>query len=163
MECISQETVDRTWQAVAAMAPEQAAEAIYDFSEAQPHLLGFVMDLAEDLNQDDSELCTYMLYVVYQMFVNSASKSIPTVTESQMRAQYDATCELVDSLDESAEKDDTAIELEIQNQPHVYQYVTDTLLDGEEDGDQVEVSEEAFNEIFFMMKTVIDVVDSVTN
>ena len=165
MECITQDTVDRTWQTIAEMDPKNAADAMYDFSEAQPHLLGFVMAFAEDLDTGASELCTYMLYVVYQMFVNSSSKTIPTITDSQVEAQYKATCELLDSLhDVEDDPSDEDIEMEVQNQPYVYRYVTEALLEEDDDpNDQMEVSEEEFGEIFMMMKTVIDAVDSATN
>ena len=165
MECISQEDVDRTWQSVAEIDPSDAAEAMFAFSEAQPNLLGFVMAFAEDLNTDASELCTYMLYVVYQMFANATANAIPMITEDQIDAQYKSTCEMLDTIHETGEDpSEEDVELEIQNQPHVYRYVSEALAEDNDDPAEVmDISEEEFGEIFMMMKCVIDAVDAATN
>ena len=165
MKCITQETVETTWQNIAEMEPEDAGEAMFHFSEAQPNLLGFVMAFTEDLNDDASELCTYMLYVVYQMFVNASKSDIPMVTEEQMEAQYNATCELLDKIhDADGDPEKAGVGQNLENQPHVYQYVSETLLEDNEDPDEkMDISEDEVGEIFMMMKCIIDVVDSVTN
>ena len=68
MKCIPEETVDATWQAIAEIEPEEAGQAMLQLAEQQPALLQFVMEFAEDLDSDAAELCTYMGFVVYQMF-----------------------------------------------------------------------------------------------
>ena len=165
MKCISEETVEQTWQTIADMDPADAAQAMFEFSEAQPYLLGFVMAFTEDLENDAGELCTYMLYVVYQMFVNSTKANIPTVTEQQIEAQYEATCKLLDVIHEAdGDPEKAGVESQIENQPYVYQYVSEALLEENDDPeDELNISEEDVGEIFMMMKCVIDVVDSVTN
>ena len=165
MKCIPHETVETTWQDIAEMAPEDAGEAMFHFSEAQPNLLGFVMAFTEDLNEDASELCTYMLYVVYQMFVNASTTDIPMVTEQQMEAQYHATCDLLDKIhDADGDPEKAGVGAKLENQPNVYQYVSETLLEDDEDSEEkMDISEDDAGEIFMMMKCVIDVVDSVTN
>ena len=163
MECISEETVDLTWQTIAAMPPQDAAEAMFEFSQAQPNLLGFVMAFADDLETDAQELSTYILFVVYSMFMKSATAEIPMITEDQIRTQYEATQDLLGRLHDS---DDPAEDMDvvIENQPWVYRYVTEALLEQNDDpADHVEISEEEFGEIVMMMKTVIDVVDVATN
>lgn len=165
MKCISEETVEKTWQTIAEMEPEDAGEAMFEFSEAQPNLLGFVMAFTEDLNDDASELCTYMLYVVYQMFVNSSNSKIPMVSEEQMESQYNATCELLDKIqDANGDPEAAGVQKNLENQPHVYKYVSETLREDSDDPDeQMDISEDDSGEIFMLMKCVIDVVDSVTN
>ena len=166
MKCISQATVDKTWQSIAEMDPADAGQAMFTLSENQPHLLGFVMELADDMDTDASELATYMLYVVYQMFVNASGARIPQVSEDQIEAQYKSTCEFLDGIQEQADDPlfEEQSEKHIENQPHVYRYVADALYEESDDPEeQMNISEEEAGEIFMMMKCVIDVVDSVTN
>lgn len=166
MKCISEDTIESTWQTIAELPPEKTGEAIFAFSEAQPNLIDFVMDCTDDMNKETSEFCTYILYVVYQMFANASKSNIPLVTAEQMEAQYNATCDVIDKIQE-ADGDPEAVGLEstFENQPNVYQYLSEMLLDDSEDDpeDQMSISEEDTGEIYMMMKCVIDVVDSVTN
>jgi hypothetical protein len=167
MECISENTVEETWQLIAEMEPEKAAESMFEFAEAQPNLLGFVMAFAEELDADAKELSTYLLYVVYQMFARSSKSPIPMISEEQVTSQYDATEALLSSLHEAGEKpsEDLAY-LESANQPWVYRYVAEALLESDETDDpeeQLDLTEEDFGEVFMMLKTVIDAVDAATN
>lgn len=164
MQCITESQVDETWQTVAQMDPELVMDTMMDFSQAQPNLLGFVMAFAEDLEEEDAqELSTYMLYVIYQMFVNSSEKPIPMITEEQIKHQYEVTCDLIDSLHEEDPNDDD-VEMEIQNQPHVYKYVSETLFeDPDSPDDELSISDESAGELFLLMKCVIDAVDAATN
>lgn len=165
MECIALETVDTTWQSVAELDPDSAAEAMFAFSEAQPNLIGFVMSFAEDLSEEASGLCTYMLYVVYQMFENAATDALPVISDEQIEAQYNATCELVDGLhDEKGDNHEEGLELKVSNQPFVFQYVSDAIFEPDKsEGDDVDISEEDAGEIFLMLKCVIDALDQATD
>lgn len=164
MQCITETQVDETWQSVAQMDPELVVDTMMAFSEAQPNLLAFVMAFAEDLADEDAqELSTYMLYVIYQMFVNATDKPIPVVTEDQIKKQYEATCDMLDSLHEE-DPNDEDVEMEIQNQPHVYKYVSETLFeDPDNPDDEISISEESAGELFLLLKCVIDSVDAATN
>ena len=164
MKTISEEHVENTWQKVASMEPEDAGEAMFHFSEAHPYLLGFVMAVSEDLGTDASELSTYILYGVYQMVESATNSKIPMVTDEQIEAQYRTTCEMLDKVQEAdGDPEKAGVAPQIENQPYVYQYVSETLLeDSENPEEQMDISEDEVGEIFMMMKCVIDVVDSVT-
>lgn len=161
MQCVTKKRVEETWSTVSQMGPEKIVESMLEFSETQPQLLSFVMVFTEDLDEEDAkELSTYMLYVIYQMFVDSSDKPLPEITEEQIKSQYEATCELLDSLDDN----DEIIDLEIQNQPFIYKYVSETLFeDSKDDADDLKISEDNAGEVFMLMKCVIDVIDSATN
>ena len=87
-------------------------------------------------------------------------------TPEEIVAKFEDNQSLIVGLDE---KDDASFEelaaLETANQPHLYAYITEALLDDEEgsDDDNVDLTDEEFGEIFMMLKTVIDVVDAATN
>ena len=105
MKCIPEETVDATWQAIAEMEPEQAGQAMLQLAEQQPALLQFVMEFAEDLDSDAAELCTYMVFVVYQMFSKAATSDIPTISPEQVDSQYESICRLLDQLHDNDDDD----------------------------------------------------------
>ena len=136
MECITEKTVERTWQAIAQMAPDAAASEMMSFASDQPHLLGFVTAFLDDLQDDAREMGTYLLFVVYKMFENSTNDKIPRMQPETIIAQYEANQEFLLSADMD---DDTSMEEmaapESSKQPWVFQYVTDALL--EEDDDDV--------------------------
>lgn len=165
MKTISAETVEDTWQTIGEMEPDDAAKGMFTFSEAQPYLLGFVMAFTEELKSDAAELSTYMLFVIYQMFANSAKADIPMVTDEQIETQYQAICDLLEKVhDADGDPDVAGVTSQLENQPHVYQYVSEALLEQSDDPEeQLQLSEDEVGEIFMMMKCVIDVVDTVTN
>ena len=87
------------------------------------------------------------------------------VTEEQMENQYNVTCELLDRVQEAdGDPEKIGVESQLGNQPHVFQYVSETLLEESDDPDeQMDISEDEKGEVFMLMKCVIDAVDSVTN
>lgn len=164
MQCISETQVNETWQAIAQMDPELILDTMMSFSEEQPNLLSFVMTFSEDLDGDGAqELSTYLLYVIYTMFTDASDKALPMVTEAQIKQQYEATCDMLDAIHEQDPSDEN-VEMEIQNQPHVYKYLSETLFEDPDDpGEDVDISDEDAGELFMMMKCVIDAVDLATN
>jgi len=161
MQCVTEERVEETWSTVSQLPPEKIVESMLEFSESQPHLLGFVMVFAEDLDEEDAkELSTYMLYVIYQMFVDSSDIPVPQITEDQIKAQYEATCDMLDNLHD----DEEHIDMEIHNQPFIYKYVSETLFeDSSKDEEDLKISEDNAGEVFMLMKCVIDAIDSATD
>ena len=163
MEVITHEVVERTWQEVGNMDPEDAGVAMFDFSESQPFLLAFVMALAEELGSDASELCTYMVFVIYKMFANSTSDSIPVISEDQIEHHYQATYKLVDELAESSDDELEEMAVSTNNQPFVYKYLSETLFEEDDDADDdLDISDEEVGVIFMTLKCVIDAVDDAT-
>ena len=167
MECITEETVDRTWQSIAELSPDDAATQMMSFANAQPHLLGFVTVFLEELDDDARELGTYLLFVVYKMFENSSTTTVPMMEPTDIQTQHEANQEFLLAIDPD---DESSMEemayLESSKQPWVYRYVTEALLEEEDDvpeEERVSLTEDEFGEIFLVLKTVIDVLDSKTN
>ena len=168
MECISEEMVEQTWQTIAQLEPDSAAQQMMSFATAQPHLLGFVTTLLEDLEDESRELGTYLMFVVYKMFENSATAAIPMMEPAEIKKQYEANQEFLLGIDtEDEQVMEEMAYLESSKQPWVFRYVTEALLEEDEDDvpeeEQLSLTEEDFGEIFLVLKTVIDVLDTATN
>ena len=169
MECISEKSVEQTWQTVADLAPDAAATEMMSFASQQPHLLGFVTAFLEELQDDAREMGTYLLFVVYKMFENSTTDKITTVQPDAIKDQYEANQELL--LDMETDGDDQQTledwaDLESSTQPWVFRYVTEALLEPDDDlpeEERISLSEEEFGEVLILLKTVIDVVDQATD
>ena len=169
MECISERTVEQTWQTVADLAPDAAATEMMSFASQQPHLLGFVTAFLEELQEDAREMGTYLLFVVYKMFENSTAEEIPMVQPVAIKDQYKSNRELL--LDMEADADDElALEdlayLESSKHTWVFRYVTEALLESDDDLPEEErfsLSEGEFGEVMMLLKTAIDVLDQATN
>ena len=169
MECISERTVEQTWQAVADLAPDAAATEMMSFASQQPHLLGFVTAFLEELQDDAREMGTYLLFVVYKMFENSTAEEIPMVQPDAIKDQYEVNQELLLDMETDAD-DEQALEdlayLESSKHPWVFRYVTEALLEPDDDlpeNERISLSEEEFGEVIILLKTVIDVLDKATN
>jgi len=169
MECISERTVEQTWQTVADLAPDVAATEMMSFAARQPHLLGFVTAFLEELRDDANEMGTYLLFVVYKMFENSTTEEIPTVQPDAIKDQYEANQELLLDMETAADGgqafEDLAY-LESLKHPWVFRYVTEVLLETDDDlpaDERMSLSEEEIREVVILLKTVIDVLDEATN
>ena len=169
MECISERTVEQTWQTVSDLAPDVAATAMMAFASQQPHLLGFVTAFLEDLQDDAREMGTYLLFVVYKMFENSTTEEIPRVHPEAIKDQYEANQELMLEMETEADDgqvfEDLAF-LETLKHPWVFRYVSEALLEPDDDlpeDERISLSEEEIGEVIILLKTVIDVLDKATN
>lgn len=165
MHCIDEGTVESVWQNVAGLDIEQASEEMMKFATAQPGLLGFTTAFSEELRVEAQEIATYLLFVVYRMFETAAKTPIPQIEDDAIVAKYEANQSLMLGLESKEESVFAEMaELETAHQPHVFGYITEALLEEDEDeDDDVKLTDEEFGEIFMLLKTVIDVVDATTN
>ena len=161
MEPIPEEAVEETWQEVAGFASRQQHEEMGKAANNQPDLLAFMMGFTEELGQEVKELAIYMFFVVYRIFEKSSGKRIRKISAEQIIECYEYNEGLVKSLEGVHEKFLHRIaKTELSRQPYVMKYVTETLLEAPEEGDHVALTEEDIGEIFLLLKTVVDLLDS---
>ncbi len=169
MECISEQTVEQTWQTVADLTPDAAATEMMSMASRQPHLLGFVTAFLEELRDDAREMGTYLLFVVYKIFENSTTEEITKVQPDAIKDQYEVNQELLLDMETDADEEPTLEDfacLESTKQPWVFRYVTEALLEPDDDlpeEERISLSDEEFGEVVILLKTVIDVLDAATS
>ena len=164
MQCIEDSVIETVLEMAADLAAEEASEQMMAFAVAQPEILGFINAFSEELREEAQEVLIFLTFVVYRVFETAASEPIPKVSSEAIVAKYEANQSLIVGLDE---KDDKSFEelaaLETSNQPNLFGYITEALLDEDNPEDDIELDDEEFGEIFMLLKTVIDVVDAETN
>jgi len=157
---LSEDLVTETWQEVAQYSEARARKEMARFGKYQPSLLAFVAAMVEDLSEDAQEMAIYILFVVHRMFEKGFGK-VRQVSQQMIEEQHEAN---VDLLEEHVESDDATlggVAAEVSSdQPHVFRYVLEALMEGdEEDSDAPALSEEESGTLFLVFKTVVDVLD----
>ncbi len=164
MQCIEESLIESVLQMASDLDAERASEEMMDFATAQPEILGFANAFSEDLREEAQEVLIFLLFVVYRVFEKAATRAIPKITPEAIMAKHEANQSLIVGLDD---KDDKSFEelaaLETSNQPHLFGYITEALLDEDSPDDEIVLDDEEFGEIFMLLKTIVDVVDAETN
>ncbi len=164
MEIISEELVEDTWQEVAMFNRRQISKGMKEVSKQQPHLLAFMMEFTQDLDQEVRELSIYMFYNVYRMFKISYQKKIIKISSKDIIKCYEYNEKFIESLNGTHDKFfDRIARVQSSEQPYVMKYVLETLFEAPEEEDPVNLIEEDTGYLFMLFKTVIDLLNKITN
>jgi hypothetical protein len=159
MEPISEKVVEKTWQEVARYSPIQANKKMQEMGKNQPELLAFLMASTEDLDPEVRELAIYIAFVVYRIFVDSQNK-IKKITSKEIIDCYEYNEDLIGRLERAHEKFlDRIARVQVSKQPYVMKYVVDALMEGSEEGDGVELTDEDKGVLFLLLKTEVDLLN----
>lgn len=160
---LSEELVDEVWEAFADFTPEQAYDEAQKVGKNQPEILAFIMEMTEDLDQDIKELAVYMFFVIHSMFRKGYGQKIRKATSDEIISCYEVNEKVMESLEGVHEKFFERIaEVQMSAQPYVVRYVVETLFEAGQDDDPILLGEEDMGYLFLLMKTVIDVLNMLT-
>jgi hypothetical protein len=161
MEPISEKFVEKTWQEVAGYSLNRASKEMQKMGKNQPDLLAFLMALTEDLDPEVRELAIYIAFVVYRIFEGSQNK-IKKITSKEIMDCYEYNEDLMARLEGAHEKFiDRIARIQISKQPYVMKYVVDALIEGSEEGDGIDLTDEDKGFLFLLLKTVVDLLDKI--
>lgn len=161
---IDERIVKRTWQEVAEYSPELATSEMHRIAEDQPDLLGFMMELTEDLSPQTMEMGIYLFFVVYRIFEKAYPAKIGMVSADEIIACHEANTDLMESLESAHYRFlERAAEVQLASQPHVIRYLIDAFFEVSEDDEEDPLSDEDLGYLFLLLKTVIDVLNSKTD
>lgn len=164
MEPLSEELVDEVWEAFADFTPEQAYDEAQKVGKNQPEILAFIMEMTEDLDQDIKELAVYMFFVIHSMFQKGYGQKIREATSDEIINCYEENEKIMESLEGIHEKFFEKIaEVQMSAQPYVVRYVVETLFEAGQDDDPILLGEEDMGYLFLLMKTIIDVLNALTD
>ena len=151
--------VEKTWQEVAGFSPDRAKKEMMKIGNTQSELLAFVMESSEEMGQEVRELAIYMFLVVYRMFQKTHGK-IEKISSEEIIEYYEHNESLMERLEGAHEKFlDRIASVQTSRQPYVVNYVVDALMEEDEVGEAVSLTEEQKGVLFLLRKTVIDVLD----
>jgi hypothetical protein len=159
MKTIPDEIVEETWQEVAQMDPSNAQIAMQEVAKKQPALLAHVMACTEDLRPEAQELGVYIFFTIHRMFEVGAEKPPGEVSMEVVEEHADRNDALLDRLNGAHDRFlERVTEVETSRQPYVYHYLSEALIEEEEE-DSVKLTEEESGLLFIVLKTVIDALD----
>lgn len=156
MELISEKVVEKTWKEAANISPQHANKEILKVGQSQPELLAFLMESTDDLSSEAQELTIYLFFVIYRMFHTSGTR-IRRVTSREITECHDKNQNLLKDLESQDAFFDKVTTFQVLSQPYVMKYVSEALLEEEEDFSGL--SEEENRLLFLLMKTVVDALD----
>lgn len=161
MEPISDSLIDETLIEVNSFSREIAQVEMKELARAQPDLLGFILELTDDLDVDVQELATYMCFVIYRMFQKAHGRQIDRIFPRDLINRFERNEDLMARLQGAEERffERVAV-VESEAQPAVVLYIVESFF-GEHD-DSVELAEDDIGYLFLVLKTVVDVLDSKT-
>ena len=159
MKTIPEAIVEKTWQEVAGFSPDKAKKELMKIDNSQPDLLAFVMESSQEMGQEVRELAIYMFLVIYRMFQKAHGK-IKKISSEEIIKHYEHNEGLMGRLEGADEKFlDRIASVQTSRQPYVVNYVVDALMEEDEGGDAVELTEEQKGFLYLLLKTVVDVLD----
>jgi hypothetical protein len=154
---VSAELAESTWRRVGTLGPAAIRALQERCDDFQPELCGFVTAVVYEMGEKPSALVSYVTLVLCEMFRAAPVRSFKKVGERGILKAWDAS---QDAVAELAERDpgelDAAVFAGLTDEPHALRYVIQALIEDDDEGDGVELSEEQFWEAFAVLKAVID-------
>ena len=159
MEPIPERIVEKTWQEFTGFSPDIAKKEMMKIGNSQPDLLAFVVESSKEMGREVSELAIYLCLVVYRMFQKSHGK-IKKISSEEIIECYQNNEGLMEKLEGTHQRflDRIAYVL-ASKQPYVMKYVADAVTEEDEGKDAVQLTEEQKGFLYFLLKSVIDVLD----
>jgi hypothetical protein len=159
MKPIPEALVEKTWQEVAGFGPDRAEKEMMKIGNSQPELLDFVMESSKEMDQEVRELAIYIFLVIYRMFKKAHGK-VKRISSEEIIECYEHNEGLLERLEGADEKFlDRIASVQTSRQPYVVSYVVDALMEEDEGGEAVALTDEQKGVLFLLFKSVIDVLD----
>ncbi len=164
MEPIPEELVDEIRNQMAGLSEDAAYEESIEVSKQQPEILSFIVELTEDLDEDFRGFAFYMFFVIYRVFENGYGKKIDPVASVELIKFLEDNEKLMESLEGTNEEFfENVAKVQMSSQPYIIRYVVETLFDEFQDENSIFLGEEDIGYLFLIMKTIIDVLNKMTD
>jgi hypothetical protein len=164
MEQIPEKIVEETWEEVAQFDQAKIEKEMEKLSKEQADLLAFVFEFTKGMDQSVAELAIYLYFTIYRMFRKAQGKKINAIPANEIMERYESHESLLETLEEQEDLslEQTASAM-IAVQPHVMEYLTETIFDADEDEDLPEISDEDKGTLFLVLTTMVDLLNRATN
>jgi hypothetical protein len=164
MEPVSEELVEETWQETAGFNPKQISKVIKNVGKTQPHLLTFILEFTQDLDQEVKELAVYMFLNLYRMFRKGYKNKIRKISTKEIIECYEHNEKFIESLEGVHNKFlDRIAGLQLSDQPNLIKYVLESFYEVSEDEDSVSLTDDDTGYLFLLFRTVIDTLNKITD
>jgi hypothetical protein len=157
-DAITDEILEVSAEEVANYSDDQARSEMERISKLQPALLAYIMASTEDLTTDAQEIALYVFVVIHKAFENQFGARLQNAGMKQVEQICDANDEALEKMVGNDDDIMNAAMLYAQKQPTLFGYITEWLMEPEED--EVEISDDDQSAVTMILKNAIDVLDS---
>jgi len=157
---INEELIETTCQEVAALDATALSTAMEALGQSQPNLLAFVMATCEELETEAAELGVYVFFVVHRSFEHAAGVQLEPASQAEVLEAEERNDALLASMGEADASFLSRVEeSEFSAHPVMVHYIVDVLAGyGDEEGEGGLSGEEKWL-LFYVLNTVVDVLD----
>ena len=156
METISQDLIRKMLDEIDAKSEDEMAPIIDEMSEKQPFLLVYLLANSEQLATDYERELFFFIGASIWIIMSKANKNLGRVSDKVLdkkEKQNEFMLKYLEGEDEESFESMAPTILQDYNQPHLLNYVAETVFEDEEAGQNAGL-------FFFYLKTVIDALDS---
>ena len=163
MTLIDDELIETTCQEVNTLDATALGTVMEGIGRSQPNLLAFVMATCEELNSEAAELGVYVFFVVYRSFELAAGVKLESASQEDVLEAEERNDALLATMGEADASFLSRVEeSNFSAHPAVVQFIVDVLAGyGDEEGEKGLSGEEAWL-LFYVLNTVVDVLDDLT-
>lgn len=165
MEPIPLETVSKSLQHMKAGSPEKTLIVqMKKISREQPHLLSFVLQHFNGMNEEVRQFGMYIFIMIHKIFCDGYEPDIPMVSLGETREFYESN-EIFLGRMRSGQlgMPDRVSNFYVSPQPSLIKYLTEMLTEQSPSEDGRALSENEVMCLFLTLKTVIDVLNQKTS
>ena len=159
MKLIKSDIVDKTWQEMSLMPPDEFPNIVNEMIAEQPIILSYLMTACEDLfNQTERQLLIYMGVVIWKI-MSQGEISLKPVTENKLDEMEDNNFSFWETIErENDEFIDSVTAIAARcEQPEVLRYVVEAIMEDMEYANEIRNENKAMMMLY--LKTVIDCFD----
>lgn len=165
MRPISKESVEETWEKLAALPPERAMALMDEMVKQQPVIIAYMMATADAyLNEDEQELLIYLGFAIWQIVCHGVEPP-HSISEETLDACESKNLSMLEYLAGEADADfaDTVEKIfHSYPQPEVLRYIVECLIEETNDAG-VHVSDDGRGHMLICLKTVLDCFNTAIN
>ena len=162
MDVISDTLVEEVLQETESWSRQEALRMIKRIDKRQAPLLALVGAFTEDLSLEANGLALYLLAMIERMFSKAAVR-VRRAKPREIEEAYERNVAFLSRFVSADEPFLKSVASSMDNpQPFVMNYLVETLMEAPTQEKPIMLSEDETGEIFTVLKTVIDVLDRVS-
>jgi hypothetical protein len=157
-DSISKEIVDQTWQEMAQMSEEEAAQLGAEMHAEQATLQNFWLHSGSGFTQDEREALFYLGVVVWRM-MSQSQRRLGKVSKARLEQAGRKNADLLKMFAQDSDADFyTAVQtlLEQYPEPEVLRYIAEAILEESDDPQDPAFREEMKGPAFVQLKIGLD-------
>ncbi len=163
MLTISEEIVEKVWQAAKDWSDDDMGKIVGEMSDDQPLLMAYLVSVGEELLNDvEEELLFFFGLLIWKMLMEAENdeKELPEMTEGQLAAAEERNANMMNFFDDSVTpemRNQLNQILADYNQPNLLNFVVEVVVEALEDGD---IRMESYGPMILYLKVIIDALDN---